>query len=359
MDGALGRALPREIRSRLVGDVNGLTMHVLECGHEPAGRPVVFLLHGFPELAFSWRGVMVRLAAAGFHVIAPDQRGFGRTTGWDVAYDTDLGPYRLLDLAGDMVALARACAVGPVAAVVGHDFGSPVAAWCALARPDLFRSVVLMSAPFGGPPVRRPVADASGPARAAALAALSPPRVHYQDHYCSRGAAADLSEAPQGLHAFLRAYFHHKSADWSGNRPVPLARTVEALATMPRYYVMDLGVGMAETVSAVMPSASEIESNTWLPDSDLAVFTEEFGRTGFQGGLNWYRAGAVGGAAMDRFAGRTIDQPSMFIAGASDWGTYQAPGLLERMRHEACSDFQGVHLVDGAGHWVQLSLIHI
>ena len=102
-----------------------------------------------------------------------------------------------------------------------------------------------------------------------------------------------------------------------------------------------------------MPSASEIESNTWLPDSDLAVFTEEFGRTGFQGGLNWYRAGAVGGAAMDRFAGRTIDQPSMFIAGASDWGTYQAPGLLERMRHEACSDFQGVHLVDGAGHWVQ------
>src|SRR5512139_3618533 len=81
--------LPRGVRSRFVDGVNGLTMHVLEAGFETPGRPAVLLLHGFPELAYSWRKVMLPLAAAGYHVIAPDQRGYGRTTGWDGSYDAD------------------------------------------------------------------------------------------------------------------------------------------------------------------------------------------------------------------------------------------------------------------------------
>jgi pimeloyl-ACP methyl ester carboxylesterase len=95
---------------------------------------------------------MPTLAAAGYHVVAPDQRGYGRTTGWDGSYDGDVGSFRLTNLARDVIGLVAALGYRSVAAVVGHDFGSPVAAWCALLRPDVFRSVVLLSAPFAGPP---------------------------------------------------------------------------------------------------------------------------------------------------------------------------------------------------------------
>src|SRR5665647_2079223 len=144
--------LPPGIRSRFVEDINGLRMHVLEAGFETSGRRCVLLLHGFPELAYSWRKVMPQLAAAGYHVIAPDQRGYGRTTGWDADYDGDLAPFRLLNLVRDALGLVAAFGYRHVAAVVGHDFGSSVAAWCALVRPDVFRAVALMSAPFSGPP---------------------------------------------------------------------------------------------------------------------------------------------------------------------------------------------------------------
>jgi len=138
-------ALPPGIRSRFVDGVNGLRMHVLEAGFEATGakkRPCVLLLHGFPELAYSWRKIMPALADAGYHVVAPDQRGYGRTTGWDGAYDGDLAAFGLLNLARDAVALVSALGHRQVAAVVGHDFGSPVAAYCALARPDAAREVV-------------------------------------------------------------------------------------------------------------------------------------------------------------------------------------------------------------------------
>src|SRR6201996_6974176 len=144
--------LPPSIRARYVDGINGLRMHVLEAGFETPGRPCLLLLHGFPELAFSWRKVMPALAAAGYHVIAPDQRGYGRTTGWDARYDGDLAPFRFPNLVRDALGLVSAFGYKHVDAVIGHDFGSPVAAWCALMRPDVFRAVVMMSAPFSGPP---------------------------------------------------------------------------------------------------------------------------------------------------------------------------------------------------------------
>src|ERR671916_551858 len=97
--------LPAGIRSRFVKNINGLSMHVLEAGFEIKGRPCVLLLHGFPELAFSWRKVMLPIASAGFHVVAPDQRGYGRTTGWDGRYDGDLGSFRMLNLVRDALGL--------------------------------------------------------------------------------------------------------------------------------------------------------------------------------------------------------------------------------------------------------------
>jgi pimeloyl-ACP methyl ester carboxylesterase len=354
--------LPPGIRSRFVDDINGLSMHVLEAGYKTKGRPCVLLLHGFPELAFSWRKVMPQLAEAGYHVIAPDQRGYGRTTGWDGNYDGDLNSFRLLNLVRDALGLVSAFGHAGVDAVVGHDFGSSVAAWCALVRPDVFRSVVLMSAPFGGPP-QLPFNTADGPPQPKhedpvhrELAALPRPRKHYQWYYSTREANADMHRAPQGVHDFLRAYYHHKSADWKANKPYPLKSwSAGELAKLPTYYVMDLASNMAETVALEMPDAADIDANQWLPDRELSFYSAEYKRTGFQGGLQWYRCGTSGDfiAELQTWSGRTIDVPSCFISGRQDWGTYQRPGVYEAMQQSACTHMLGCHLIDGAGHWVQ------
>src|SRR5512138_978321 len=120
--------LPASIRSRTVDNINGLSMHVLEAGFESPGRPALLLLHGFPELAYSWRRVMPALAAAGYHVLAPDQRGYGRTTGWDGSFDADPDPFRMLNMVRDAVALLYALGHRTTASVIGHDAGAPVAA---------------------------------------------------------------------------------------------------------------------------------------------------------------------------------------------------------------------------------------
>jgi len=337
-------------------------MHLLEAGFEPSGRPLVLLLHGFPEIAYSWRKVMLPLAEAGFHVVAPDQRGYGRTTGWDADYDGDLAGFRLLNAVRDALGLVAALGYRSVAAVVGHDFGASVAAWCAVVRPDVYRSVALMSAPFAGPPElpfdtdQTPPQPATGPSIHEALAALPRPRKHYQWYYSTRPANAEMWHCPQGVHAFLRGYFHHKSADWQQNRPFRLESwSAGELAKMPTYYIMDLDRDMAATVAEEMPSPAEIAACRWLTDSELAVYSAEYERNGFQGGLNWYRARTSGRyeAELQLFSGRTIDVPSLFVSGKSDWGVHQRPGSFERMQESACTRMLGCHLIDGAGHWVQ------
>jgi pimeloyl-ACP methyl ester carboxylesterase len=330
------------LKSRIVDGVNGLRMHVLEAG--TPGRPCVLLLHGFPELSYSWRRVMPPLAEAGFHVLSPDQRGYGRTTGWDNRYGGDLASFRILSIVADALALLQRIGI-QTAHVVGHDFGSPVAAYAALTRPDVFRSLVLMSAPFGGPPSALPSAEIHRE-----LAKRG--RKHYQWYYSTREADADMSECRQGIADFLRAYYHFKSADWPGNRPYPLKSwSAGELAKLPTYYVMELDRDMAETVAPEMPARPA----AWLTNEELAFYAEEFARTGFQGGLQWYRCatGSQFVAELMKLSGRTIDVPSLFVAGAADWGIYQKPGEYERMQREACTQMRGCHLVQGAGHWVQ------
>jgi len=355
------------IRSRLVDNVNSLTVHMLEAGFETPGRPALLLLHGFPELAYSWRNVMLPLAAAGYHVIAPDQRGYGRTTGWDDSYEANPDPFRMLNMVRDAVALLYALGYRSVAGVVGHDAGSPVAAWSSLIRPDIFRSVVLMSSPFAGVP-SLPFDTARGAAQPrpapdddeidAELAKLPRPRKYYQNYQRMPGANDDMLHAPQGLHAFFRAYYHYKSADWKDNKPFRLkARTAEELAKMPTYYVMDKDKGMAANVAPFMPTAAEIAACKWLIEAECAVYATEYARTSFTGALQGYRVrrgtDPKSLAEMRTFSGRTIDVPSMFIAGLADWGTYQTPGAEETMRTRACTNMVGVHLVEGAGHWAQ------
>ena len=167
-----------------------------------------------------------------------------------------------------------------------------------------------------------------------------------------------MLHAPQGLHAFFRAYYHHKSADWKDNKPFVLkARTAEELAKMPTYYVMDAGKGMAATVAPFMPSAAEIAACKWLTDAEVGVYVTEYSRTEFTGALQGYRVRRGTNprtlAELRTFAGRTVDVPACFIAGKSDWGTYQTPGAEENMRNRACTQMVGVHLVEGAGHWAQ------
>jgi pimeloyl-ACP methyl ester carboxylesterase len=220
-----------------------------------------------------------------------------------------------------------------------------------------------MSAPFAGPPTL-PFDTVNQPSRQASsevniheeLAKLDRPRKHYQWYYSTRPANADMRNCPQGVHAFLRGYFYHKSADWTDNKPFRLLSwTASELAKMPTYYIMDLRKNMAETVAAEMPSSVQIAACRWLPENELAVYAAEYERNGFQGGLQWYRRGTGGidTAELQLFSGRTIDVPSMFIAGKSDWGTYQRPGNFERMQQSACTRMLGCHLIDGAGHWVQ------
>lgn len=349
------------IRQLTFDDINGLSVRVLEAGYETPGRPAVLLLHGFPETAYSWRKVMPALAAAGYHVIAPDQRGYGQTTGWDDRYDGDVSSFRTHAYARDALGVVMAMGYRTVSAVVGHDFGAMVAAYCALVRPDVFRSLVLMSFPFDGPPsipfntLEKPAAPAH-PSLDEQLAALPRPRMDSMTYFGTREANDNMQFSAQGLNNFLRAYYHVKSADWPENHPHALVSgSAQELATLPTYYIMDRGIGMAETVSPHMPTSLQIADNHWLTDSELAVYVNAFQRTGFQGGLNWFRChtGAIGKSEIELFSGRTIDVPSCYIAGVADWGTYRKAGALDRMQTHTCTRMHGIHLVEDAGHWVQ------
>jgi len=343
--------LPPAIEARVVHTAQNLDMHYLSAG-DPS-HPVLLLLHGFPELAFSWRKVMPGLAAAGYYVIAPDQRGYGRTTGWPDGYDVDLNPYHMPSLVLDQLALLAALEVEQVHGVIGHDFGSPVAAWCALIRPDVFTRLVMMSAPFAGPPG---FSGGRGGELDQALAALTPPRRHYQWYYATRSANGDLLGAIQGLETFLAQYYYLKSGLWAGNTPHSLPGwETAALAVMPGYYIMPRSKTMAEVVAADASGEDLGALSGWLPRPELEVYASEFSRTGFQGGLNWYRAALsqAGMRSLRLYSGVRIEVPATFLAGSRDWGMYQSPGALNAMAERACRHLMGCHVVDGAGHWVQ------
>lgn len=213
------------IRSRRIDNNNGVTIHALEAGFAPPAKPCVVLLHGFPELGYTWRNQLLPLASAGFHVIAPDARGYGRSTSEPVTFEDSLLPYSMLNRVGDVLGLVRALGYEQVAAVVGHDWGGPTAQWCARLRPDVFLSVVSVSTPLlGDSALPLGTADAhSGEAPGVDiekdLADLPRPRKHYASYYATQGANEDMWRAPQGVHDLLREYYYYKSADWKENKP--------------------------------------------------------------------------------------------------------------------------------------------
>ncbi|KAF2204015.1 alpha/beta-hydrolase [Delitschia confertaspora ATCC 74209] len=343
---------------------NGLTFHCLEAGYTPErNKPLLLLLHGFPELAFTFRGVMPIFASAGYYVVAPDQRGFGRTTGWDDSTfcKTDLSQFTMTNLVRDMVILVHALGYKQVHCIIGHDFGALASSMCALMRPDMFRSVIMMSHPFKQVP-DLPFNIAHGDSGSKPdppvdiqreLAQLPEPRKHYKWYNATAVAAFQWSVPLQGMARFVRGFVHVKSADYEQNNPHPLkAWKGTELAKMPWYYIMPLHSSMPEVVNAMMEGEDYNKTSRWLTENDLQVYVQEWTRTGFQGGLNWYRSGTDISEMEDLhlFAGRKIECPAIFISGEKDWGIYQDPGVLENMPN-TCSQFRGIKLIKGAGHW--------
>ncbi|KAF5877706.1 putative epoxide hydrolase protein [Botrytis fragariae] len=339
-----------------------LTHHLLVSGSP--SHPLLLLLHGFPELSFSYRYLLPSLSSLGYHVVAPDQRGAGRTTGHDTRpFSTvDLHTTTISRLVTDMVFLVDALGHKDVACVIGHDFGAVVAGWCALVRPDLFKSVILLSHPFKGPPLlptstQTPPTSAPTEAIHTSLSQLSTPLKHYKTYYSTAHASSDLSTPLSTLPSFLRGYFYLKSGHWSGNSPHPLTSiSTSELQNLPPYYIMPLHSSMRDVIQTHMqpiPPTSLSQMETWLPDSDIAVYASEYARTGFQGMLNWYRVvtSPYYSQELELFAGRTLDVPMLFVSGEKDWGMYQEPGVLEQMG-KRCTRFKGIKVVPGAGHWV-------
>ena len=358
--------LPPGIRSRFVPGINGLTMHVLEAGFETAG----------PAL----RPAAARLPGARLQLAQGDAAARRRRLPRDRARPARLRPHhRLGRRLRRRPRLVPHAQPGPRRARAGRR-RSAIARWrrwsaTTSARPsrrgarscgpDVFRSVVLMSAPFAGPPAL-PFDTAAMPGaprrRGRASTTSSPrsprPRKHYQWYYSTREANDNMWHCPQGVHAFLRAYYHHKSADWKQNTaatrcsrgPPPSWRSC------PTYYVMDLDQGMAETVAPEMPSAAEIAACQWLPDDELRVYSDGVSaapasRAACSGIAAHRRQVHRRAAALLRpHHRRAVDASSPARAtGAST----RRPATSSSMQNTACTRMLGCHLVDGAGHWVQ------
>lgn len=290
--------------------VNGIGMRVATQG----SGPLVLLCHGFPEVWCSWRGQMAALAQAGWRAAAPDMRGYGGT-------DAPAEPekYTMLHHAGDMVGLVHALGERQ-AVIVGHDWGAPAAWTAALLRPEVFRAVVGMSVPYSPP----------GPVDL--LSALQKTGVtsFYMQYFQAPGVAE--AELQADVAATLRRATFSLSGDGAGG-----------VAT-----ILPPGKGfLHNTVDpAQMPA--------WVDADDLAYTTAEFERTGFRGGLNWYRAIRLSWELLAPWRGAAIHQPSLFIGGDRD-DVLKFPSSRASIDRfgQTLPGLRGCRILPGAGHWVQ------
>ena len=229
--------LPAGVKPRLVPNVNGLTVNMLEAGTQ--GRPLVLLLHGFPNLAYSWRKVMPAIADAGYYVVAPDCRGYGRTVGWDRSFDADPTPFLTLNMVRDQIALVYALGYRKAELIVGHDQGQLMATYAAIVRPDMFLRLTTVSGQGAAPPSFPFAGTERKPAYTAAeldaeFAKLNPPRRDYQEYWASKQADEDMKHMPQSMSDFFRAFYYMKGGEFPGNqnltplRPMPTAREAAA-----------------------------------------------------------------------------------------------------------------------------------
>jgi pimeloyl-ACP methyl ester carboxylesterase len=213
--------LPAGVKPRLVPNVNGLTVNMLEAGTQ--GRPLVLLLHGFPNLAYSWRKVMPAIADAGYYVVAPDCRGYGRTVGWDRSWDADPTPFLTLNMVRDQIALVYALGYRKAELIVGHDQGQLMATYAAIVRPDMFLRLTTVSGQGAAPPsfpfagternLRTPLRNSTRSSRSSIRRAAT-----IRSTGRAKQADEDMKHMPQSMSDFFRAFYYMKGGEFPGNQ---------------------------------------------------------------------------------------------------------------------------------------------
>ncbi len=303
-----------ETRHRTL-ETNGITMHITEQGE----GPLVILCHGFPELGYCWRHQLPALAKAGFHAVAPDQRGYGRTD-----RPESIEAYTIFRLVGDIVGLVHALGEEE-AIIVGHDWGSTVAQYCALLRPDIFRTVILLSVPFASRSwkSRRPTEGMNK--------LLGDQNLEFYILYFQEPGRVE-KEIEEDVRAFILGSLYAASGD-----PPPEKRWQFVFPKDQRF--ID-----TSCVPDTLPA--------WLTERDIDFYTEEFTRTGFRGGVNWYRNIDRNWEMTPFLSGAKIHQPTLFIAGELDGVITFSRGVFDRMDASIPNLKQKV-LIPGAGHWIQ------
>jgi pimeloyl-ACP methyl ester carboxylesterase len=304
------------IRHRQV-TVGEISMHVAEAGE----GPLVVLCHGFPECWYSWRHQLTALAAAGYHAVAPDMRGYGRTSAPE-----PIDAYTVMHLVGDMTGLVAALGEKR-AVIVGHDWGSIVAWNAALLRPDIFRAVAGMSVPFLPRLPIRPLAM---------MKAMAGERFFYILYFQEPGKAE--AELDPRAREMMRGMLYTASGS------IDLAKLRKAGELPKSAKFLD-----AMTQPEKLPD--------WLREEDLEVYVAEFERTGFRGGLNWYRNFDRNWELLAPFADRRITVPALFVGGLRD-AVVTGPelageGPAVKMLGSFCDDLRAKVLIEGAGHWNQ------
>jgi pimeloyl-ACP methyl ester carboxylesterase len=290
-------------------EANGIRMHLAEQGE----GPLVLLCHGFPESWYSWRHQLAALADAGFHAVAPDMRGYGQTD-----RPAEIGKYTLLHLVGDMVGLLDALEA-PTAVIAGHDWGAPVAWHAALLRPERFRAVMALSVPFRPRGSRQPTS----------VMPQTDDAVFYQLYFQAPGVAE--AELGRDVRRTLRMLLRTPTKELN-----PLATMVPRdggwLSRMPE--------------PASLPE--------WLTEADLAFYAGEFARTGFSGGLNWYRNIDRNWELLAPWARAQVQVPALYVAGERDL-VLAFPGAKEMV--ESLKTFvpqlRRTIILPGCGHWTQ------
>lgn len=294
-------------------DTNGIKMHIAEQGQ----GPLVVFCHGFPEIWYSWRHQLPALAAAGFHAVAPDQRGYG-----DTDSPQSIDAYNIFELTADIVGLVHALGER-TAVIVGHDWGAPVAWHCAMLRPDVFQAIALLSVPY------EPRAwNSSRPTEA--MKHVAGDKQFYQLYF------QEIGKAEKDLEADVRRSILGGLYSASGSAP-PEKRW---------RFVFE----KREKVTDGLSIPDELPD--WLTEADLDVYEHAFRKSGFRGGLNWYRN-------MDRnwercafLSGAPLRQPALFVAGEDDAVITMMRPLYDAL-NQTVPNLRKKVLIPGAGHWIQ------
>ena len=307
-----------EITHRTV-QTNGIRMHVAEQGT----GPLVIMCHGFPESWYSWRHQLAALADAGFHAVAPDMRGYGQTDA-----PKDIESYSMLHLVGDMVGLVDA--LGEKTAVIaGHDWGAPVAWHAALLRPDRFRGVIGLSVPF------RP----RGSVKPSTVMPQNEHEVFYQIYFQTPGVAE--AELQRDVRSTMRRMAYSGSGD-APSRSGAAGAPSSGIAMVPR------GGGFLD--HTIDPPALP----AWITDADIDVYTKEFTRAGFRGGLNWYRNIDRNWELLAPYAGALVTVPALYVAGDRDL-VVQFRGMDQLIPNlsKFVPNLRRSLMLPGCGHWTQ------